>query len=785
MLTIKNFISRYLRPNRKVLLFLLSAVLSFPLAFVASIAWFTVLEKKYSFRSLAYAAPFAFILLTGIIWSITKKFLVSGNSLISHGSWKYIKSIIVTLVILIAVASVVWMNLGSVIFNPPQFKHEIDLSPINDSTGEICILKIVNDAGEKIKKENNNIFEVRSTGEWVSQMNDCQFFLPGSSTGNLKFSYIGPLDDVLTFRLESKKESGQLLMRVNGLKAAIFNLRNEQAGHALRHLSLNYGASMIAWNMIGAAGLVAVIMVMLMIMFINRDWFLAWNSNRKFLDIYAIILITVLVILFFTITGTVTSGYHFTDDHEIVRITDDLSKESILTVAAKWIKRDLSIRFRPMYFFHRILETKVFGINFTAWSVYTMFLLLTSLLCFYYGMRKLKYSFFESLCFLIIVFIGPQSAIWWRLGPNETIGMVFLGLAFYFMVNCEKRYLLNTYLFCFFLICASLCKESFTIIVPAFFVFKIWHEKELNNLSVKKAILKNRVLFIPFIVMIINLLIIVFVVGTNRIGYAGVDSGIFHLLKGIFSIIKQFEKYIIMVAILFGIICFSLNDKRKILLFSKKMTFPFLICTLIVAPNLVLYAKSGMWERYLLPSLVGIAFFIISLIKEIRQDFSGFSSLILTIILVFSMKPEFLLALNSARGFANEGNQTKKFLSEINANYEESSNVLLVADPVGYYELSFSIETYLSLTRGIELYTYAVERSWSDMSDFEKNLTSGWHSYFNQRMLSDMKGKPDMILFFDKTLDERFFYESGIQKERYSNILKDTGYRYAIFNENR
>jgi len=67
MLTIKNFISRYLRPNRKVLLFLLSAVLSFPLAFVASIAWFTVLEKKYSFRSLAYAAPFAFILLTGII----------------------------------------------------------------------------------------------------------------------------------------------------------------------------------------------------------------------------------------------------------------------------------------------------------------------------------------------------------------------------------------------------------------------------------------------------------------------------------------------------------------------------------------------------------------------------------------------------------------------------------------------------------------------------------------------------------------------------------------------
>ena len=503
-------------------------------------------------------------------------------------------------------------------------------------------------------------------------------------------------------------------------------------------------------------------------------------------DLYAIILIIVSIILFFKITKTVTSGYNFFDDHQILQITDDLSKESILTVATKWMKQDLNIRFRPMYFFHRVLESKVFGNNFTAWSVYTIFLLFTSLLCFYYGMRKLKYSILESLCFLILVFIGQQMAVWWRLGPSETIGMVFLGLAFYFMVNIEKRYSLNTCLFCFFLICASLCKESFIIIIPAFLIFKIWHEKELFNLSVKKAVLKNRLLLIPFVVMIINLLIVVFVVGTNKIGYAGVSGGIFPLLKGILSIIKnRFIEYIIIVAIFFGAIYFELKDGKKLLLFSKKLIFSFIICVLIVAPNLILYSKSGMGERYLLPSLIGIAFVIVSFIKEARLNFRWLSSLFLVIILVFSIKPAYS-ALISGRWSANAGNQSKVFLSEILDNYKESSNVLLVADPVGSYEWSYSLNIYLSLAKGIKFYAYAVEdpSSWGGLSDIGKDLTAGWYSWFKQRMLSDMQGKPNMILFLNKALAERFFNEGGVPKERYLNILKkDTG--YAIFMENR
>ena len=510
-------------------------------------------------------------------------------------------------------------------------------------------------------------------------------------------------------------------------------------------------------------------------------------------DLYVILLIIVSIVLFFSITGTVTSGYHFVDDHEILRINNDLSKESFFTVTAKWIKSDLTIRFRPMFYLHRILVSKVFGNNFTAWSIYTIYLLFISLLCFYYGMRKLSYSTVESLCFIIIVFIGRQMAVWWRLGPAETIGMFFLGLAFYSMTNCEKRYSLNTSLFCLFLICASLCKESFNIIIPAFLIFKIWHEKDLYKLQAKEVFLKNRLLTVPFVVMLINLLIIVFVVGANKIGYAGISGGIVPLLKGILSIIKnQLTKYIIIGVIFFGGICFHLKNKKKLLLFLKNLIFPFAICLLILVPNLIIYAKSGMDERYRLPSFIGIAFFIVSIVKEARFSSRNLSFIFLVIIVPFTLKPLYW-SYASASWFSYEGNQNKVFLSAILDNYKEPANVVLVTDPIASFERSISLNTYLFLTKDIKLYVYPipVPHSWGGWTDFRERLRTEWDTRFKQRMFSDMHGKPHMIIFLNKDLTVRFFSESGIEREKYLNILKEgIGYNirgtgYAIFIENK
>ena len=503
-------------------------------------------------------------------------------------------------------------------------------------------------------------------------------------------------------------------------------------------------------------------------------------------DILAIILIITLSITYFGITGSVTSGYHFMDDHEILKINDDLSRESFATVTLKWVKSSFDSRFLPLFYFHRVLKTKIFGNDFTALSVYNVFLMLISLVLFYMGMRKIKYSIIESLCFLALIFAGGQVEIWWRLGTSETIGMAFLGSAFFFMVNCKKKYILNTSLFCFFLICASLSKESFIIIIPAFLIFKIWHEKDLYGLSIKEAILKNRLVLIPFIVMIINLLIIFVVVGTDKMGYAGLGEESFGaLLSGILSILRNnLLWYLIMDALLFGMLYFRMIEEKKVNYFFRQIFFPFTFCVLIIVPNIILHAKSGMGVRYLVPSLLGIAFLTVSLIKEARLNFRWLSYLFIAIVLTLCLKL-MEISYNNGVQFADEGRRTKVFLSAIITNYQESSNVLLVADPVNSNEWSSSLDTYLSLAKNIKFYANAMEDStaWGIHANYGKSWTNLWYSWFKQRMLPDMKGEPKMILFLNKGLAEKFFNESNYQRKRYTDILKDDT-EFAIFIEN-
>lgn len=486
------------------------------------------------------------------------------------------------------------------------------------------------------------------------------------------------------------------------------------------------------------------------------------------------VLILLFLILFFSISKTAKSGYHFTDDHEIINIDKNLAVKSTIAVACEYIKNDLNIRYRPIYYLHRVLETKIFGTNLFVWSIYNLFLLFLTLNFFYLSLIKLEFSIIESLIFLVLAFIGPQMEIWWRLGPNETLGMFFLGLSFYFITDIEKRYNLKNILLALFIVLASLSKESFTLIIPALLVFKIWRDKEFFNLSFKNAILKNRILIIPFIVMVINLLIIKIIIGTNKIGYAGLgNEGLYFTLKGIiWIIIYQLREYFIIITLIYSAICISLGNKTKILQFSKKMIFPFLIFVLIVIPNLILYAKSQMNGRYLLPSLIGIGFFIITFFKETRINFRRINYLFLFIILIFSFRL-FNIAYLNAEKFTDEGEQNKAFFSAIIGNYHKNSTVLLVVNPVQSFEWSLSLDAYLSNKYGLKYYVYGLndEDLRIKNSDFNKSLTSIWIATFKDRFYSQTNHKPDIVLFLDKTLDKIFYSKKIINSEEYENII--------------
>lgn len=500
------------------------------------------------------------------------------------------------------------------------------------------------------------------------------------------------------------------------------------------------------------------------------------TNSVKWIDSSIVILFFAGILSFLLFTGTLNSGYHFIDDHEMLHIHSDLEKMSFIDTSIHWIKSDLIIRFRPMYFFHRVLEMKIFGDNFFVLSFYTGLLAASAFSFFYFGARKLKYSIFESLLFVFLAFIGSQMAVWWRLGPSESVGMLFLGLSFLFMAKClnKKRYKINNILFIIFLIITSLCKESLVIIVPAFVLFKVWNEKRVFQITAKESIKNNLLLVFPIIIMFFELLIIKFFVGTNKIGYAGMTSsanefivGIKNMLFGENSLFDWMKLLSMLVLIYFISFLFNKESrKEKFIRSVKYLSLLFLFSLMIVLPNIFMYAKSGMFERYLLPTTLGMAFLAISILQRTKQKF--FRWLIFLAIFVF-IATSFNTAKTDAVAFANEGKRTNELLSAIADHAGSNPNIIVVADPASRYEISFSLKAYLSSRNIGNLYGYPIARDYT--TDFERGLEQGWMSWFENKTIEDINGQPDQIVIIDKNQAVIFFDQSGVSELNYENIL--------------
>jgi len=471
----------------------------------------------------------------------------------------------------------------------------------------------------------------------------------------------------------------------------------------------------------------------------------------------------------------VNSGYHFVDDHEIIKIKSELSTSPLSVVTTKWVKEDLlnNGRFRPVYYIFRVFETKLFGSEFLLWSVFNGVLCCLALVFSYLSMRNLKFSIQESILFVIITYVGPQSSVWWRLGPGESLGMVFFSLSFFFMIKTRIRHnYINNLLFILFLTLASLTKESFIIIIPALLFFKIWWEKESLWSSLKQSVLRNLFLIVPLIIMFAELYIIKLYVGT---AYAGLDSDLGEIISPIIATIFRFFKtYLNLLAagIIMSII-FIYFRKRPALFNSLSLLF----FVLIIIPNVILYSKTGLMERYLLPVTFGLAFLVITFINAIDKKEKFIKRIAFFLILV-SFIPYLVSTINEAISFSKEGFATNSLLSAVSANKINSEGVLLIVDPVDSYEISVSLKTYLFYEDKIDLFGYELLRN--EKSESEKPYIAGWKSYFEGRLYANMSSEPELLVFLDNQLVTPFFSTSNISRNSYSPV--DIGEsKFALF----
>ena len=85
--------------------------------------------------------------------------------------------------------------------------------------------------------------------------------------------------------------------------------------------------------------------------------------------VLGLLLGTIVIAGILCIAQTIWSGYHFLDDHELLRLELGAEQKFPLLAAIKaWAVNDLWWRFRPLYWVERVTVSYLFGSNLTAWN---------------------------------------------------------------------------------------------------------------------------------------------------------------------------------------------------------------------------------------------------------------------------------------------------------------------------------------------------------------------------------------------------------------------------------
>lgn len=492
-------------------------------------------------------------------------------------------------------------------------------------------------------------------------------------------------------------------------------------------------------------------------------------------DILVILCISILVTVFFIRTGTLFSGYHFLDDHEIIRINNDLKVSSLFSVITEWAGNDFNIRFRPFYYVHRVILVKLFGLNFLLWYGYHLIMLNLTLGLLYLSCRKLKISVTVSLLFPIIAIVGSQLENWWRLGTSENIGVLFLALSFYYLKESEGDKNRHKIYFSLSLIMSALCKESFIIIIPSMLFLKLFLNFQNNRSLIKKIISLNWPLLFPFFCFIFFIYIIYFYIGTNSIGYAGVDAEpkLTDLFHKMITIVKEelYYYWIIMLsAVIFSL--FSVKDDIVLIPYLRNLAGLVFFLLLFVIPLLILYAKSGMNDRYMLPATVGISYFFTALFKETGSKIS-WQNICLFCICAWVVYIKGHKMNEEAMKFAVQGKNVKNLIQSIVTRAKSKSQIVLAFDPILSNEAAFSLKTYLESIHQIQLHAFFIDRkSIFSNKSLSETLLNNAKIWFKDKMFDPLKNKhPDILVFLNKGLRIYFFSETPIDPESYKNTV--------------
>lgn len=496
--------------------------------------------------------------------------------------------------------------------------------------------------------------------------------------------------------------------------------------------------------------------------------------------------------LLFLSSGTLFSGFHFTDDHDIVAIHHHLTAKqmNILEVMRQWLQEDHATgRFRPFYFIYRIFQTTFLGINFPFWATYNALTAVLATFLFFIFAGLLQFSLLEASLFALLTTLGPQSAIWWQLGPAETIGTLLLALSLVFTALSaapSKFRLLYKGFAIIFAILMSLSKESYILMLPAISFLHIWLSQKICGSWLKAFKQESLYVAILLLTFCSSLLFVKYSVGTTPdINYAGVDGfRIGAIWTTFLELSTHGSGWIILLTFALLIRAqIPQNDHGKTVFLPSwkglryvlsSSLIPIFLFLLIAVPQSVLYAKSGISQRYLVPGIVAYSFLLIWLHHVLQSKQKNLSRLILLLIAV-SLSLKLHSAWKAAHVFAMEGKSTNQLMETLITHTAPKDTLLLVTHPFVYSEWNFSIKKYLNYAAdrdNLYLATYTQPSS----GDIEQQLNAFYGDY-TLNNISDKSNIQCIVVF--PLLNDIFLRNSS------SWFIREDYQEYVFGNFNR
>lgn len=355
----------------------------------------------------------------------------------------------------------------------------------------------------------------------------------------------------------------------------------------------------------------------------------------------AFIIFSIIVLGVVFSLGTATSGWHLVDDHEFLEFTYmfKYQNKSLLDVIKWTASWDTLSRNNILYYPCRIIMCYLVGANSFAISIIKALEVILLMTLLFACAKKITGSYWVSIFYSVTCLVGYQSALWWKLGPEQVQAAICFAIAFLMLLLWiekpeKKAYAIISLVFSLLM---GWFHESFVLVIP-FLAFYPIYEKIAKKKIPLKGIVKslksecNGIWWYTVASLAVCFGVLLSIV--LRLGLSSYSPVSFSESTSIYDYVTT--------------LLYSLNTGLKwywylgILLTGVILTYyerinniwaDILITLIFILPQFVLYSKEGIAERYIVPVVFGIAMFFILFVY--RYGFlNGYRKILYGIILL-------------------------------------------------------------------------------------------------------------------------------------------------------